>query len=265
MSIFGNPVMLGGSGGGGGGDVPLLTRAQWNALSTAQKQAYGLLAIQDANSGFNRGELVYGAAYIASLLISSVAADVLTEAFAEYFNSGDNKWGDFDIIGSVASKDGDAVRFAGAWARCGLSAVDTPVTVYCVFRQDPVQTGDLAIIGVPYAESNQQNPAFYSRNGTLMRSTYGAADTSIGLSASDNYHVLTLVCDRGTSYYYVDEVLKGNMTYSHSGSIVGLAGSVGGARKIQGLYLYAAVVNGAETGDVVVANQQNIMAHYGLS
>ena len=64
MSIYGNPVMLGGSGGGGGGDVPLLTRAQWDALSTAQKQAYGLLAIQDANSGFNRGKLVYGADYL---------------------------------------------------------------------------------------------------------------------------------------------------------------------------------------------------------
>lgn len=46
-----------------GGGVPLLTRAQWNALSTAQKKAYGLLAIQDANSGFDRGKLVYGADY----------------------------------------------------------------------------------------------------------------------------------------------------------------------------------------------------------
>lgn len=58
--------MMGGSGGGGG-DVPLLTRAQWNALSTAQKQAYGLVAIQDANSGYDRGELLYGADYIGIL------------------------------------------------------------------------------------------------------------------------------------------------------------------------------------------------------
>ena len=264
MSIYGNPVMMGGSGGGGG-DVPLLTRAQWDALSTAQKQAYGLLAIQDANSGFYRGELVYGAAYIASLLISSVAADVLTEAFSEYFTSGDNKWGAFDILDSVASKDGDAVRFAGAWARYSLSASNTPVTVYCVFRQDPVESGDLAVVGVPYAEANGQNPAFYSRNGTLMRSTYGSADTSIGISASDNYHVLTLVCDQRTSYYYADGTLKGSMGYSRSGSIVGLAGSVGGVRKIQGLYLYAAVVNGAEDSSTVITNQQNIMSHYGLS
>lgn len=48
---------MGGSGGGGG-DVPLLTRAEWNALSTAQKRSYGLVAIQDENSGFYRGPLV---------------------------------------------------------------------------------------------------------------------------------------------------------------------------------------------------------------
>lgn len=65
MSIFGNPVMIGGSGGGGGGgDVPLLTRAAWNELTTAQKQSYGLVAVQDANSGFDRGELVYGAGFV---------------------------------------------------------------------------------------------------------------------------------------------------------------------------------------------------------
>lgn len=78
MSIYGNPVMLGGSGGGGG-DVPLLTRTQWNALSTAQKQAYGLLAIQDENSGFDRGELVYGADYsLVELLQSGTAKDNIT-------------------------------------------------------------------------------------------------------------------------------------------------------------------------------------------
>ena len=51
------------SGGGGGGDIPLLTRSEWIALTTAQKQAYGLVAVQDAATGFERGKLVYGADY----------------------------------------------------------------------------------------------------------------------------------------------------------------------------------------------------------
>lgn len=48
---------------GGGGGVELLTRSEWNALSTAQKQAKGKIAIEDYTSGFHRGLLVNGADY----------------------------------------------------------------------------------------------------------------------------------------------------------------------------------------------------------
>lgn len=57
-----------------GGGIPLLTRAEWEAKSTAQKHAYGLLAIQDVNSGFDRGELVYGADYQPVELLQSGTA-----------------------------------------------------------------------------------------------------------------------------------------------------------------------------------------------
>lgn len=46
-----------------GGGVDLLTAAEWNALTTAQKQAYGLVAIEQASSGYQRGVLVNGADY----------------------------------------------------------------------------------------------------------------------------------------------------------------------------------------------------------
>lgn len=49
--------------GGGGNTVPLLTSLEWSALSTAEKQAYGLVAIQDTNSGYERGFLVNGGDY----------------------------------------------------------------------------------------------------------------------------------------------------------------------------------------------------------
>lgn len=54
------PVVVNVSGGGGG-DVPLLTRAAWNALTIAQKRAYGLVAIQDYITGYLRGSLYNGA------------------------------------------------------------------------------------------------------------------------------------------------------------------------------------------------------------
>ena len=58
MSVWGTPLAL-----GGGGGLPLLSRAEWNALTPEQKRAYGLLAIRDADSGFQQGILVDGAAY----------------------------------------------------------------------------------------------------------------------------------------------------------------------------------------------------------
>lgn len=59
--------------------VPLLTRSQWDALTTAEKQAYNLVAIQDANSGYHRGELVNGADYrTIELLQSGTAKNAVT-------------------------------------------------------------------------------------------------------------------------------------------------------------------------------------------
>lgn len=73
MSIYGNPIMLGASGGSTG--IPLLTSAEWNALSKAQKQSYGLVAVQDTNTGFDQGELYYGANYIGIVEAEMVPTD----------------------------------------------------------------------------------------------------------------------------------------------------------------------------------------------
>ncbi len=62
MSIYGNPVVLGGSGGGGSG-VELIDEATWESMTTAQKQSHGLVAVQTANTGYLRGTLVYGQDY----------------------------------------------------------------------------------------------------------------------------------------------------------------------------------------------------------
>ena len=56
------PVVVNVSSGG----VPLLTRAEWNVLTPAQKQAYGLVAIQDYITGYIRGSLYNGAEYLAA-------------------------------------------------------------------------------------------------------------------------------------------------------------------------------------------------------
>ena len=72
-----NPVVVDVENG-----VPLLTRAQWDALTTQEKQAYGLVAIQDASSGYMRGNLVNGADYMPPIpLYSNGVEDVAWEVY----------------------------------------------------------------------------------------------------------------------------------------------------------------------------------------
>lgn len=271
MSIWGNPVMLG-SSGGGGGDVPLLTRAQWDALSTAQKQAYGLLAIQDANSGFTRGELVYEADYIYTLLTASATSSILAEAMCEDYEVGIETWGNLALVGSSLMEieaDG-SVHFNGdGMSACyDLGAANTPVTNYMVFKSLS-SSGISRLISNVYSNSFGEAPGLY-RNGTNINYTYYGGDTNTGVSAVDGFHCIA-VSDAGggqASTFYVDAVKKGALVPSNTGrysefsTTLRMGGDTyGGNYDIK----YMAVVSGAEPEATVIANMQSIMAHYGIS
>ena len=80
---------------GGGPSVELMTRSDWDTLTTAQKQAKGLVAIQDANSGYVRGELVNGADYVpvGIYIPNSNSNKVTCEAFYDNFDTSTATWG----------------------------------------------------------------------------------------------------------------------------------------------------------------------------
>lgn len=261
MSIYGNPVMLGGSGGGGGGDVPLLTRAQWNALSTAQKQAYGLLAIQDENSGFDRGELVYGADYTPTLLIASASSSIYAEEWWEDYLSGD-RWGDVVLTGSGYSKEYDAVRLPiGAMGSIALPNSNYSVTAYTVINNYTPTSGDPTLFAVPYAYGAGNQPGFFVRGGVIWRTVYGS-DVSTGIS-SNSWHVLTLALnnDTKTCRYYIDGVAYSSAIYSNSGAIVSLsAATMYSQASLNADVAWVGVVNRAETEEVILANHANIMS-----
>ena len=44
--------------------VEVISQSDWDNMTTAQKQAKGLVAIQDASTGYERGVLVNGADYV---------------------------------------------------------------------------------------------------------------------------------------------------------------------------------------------------------
>lgn len=84
-----------GSISGGGGDLPTISRADWNLLTTEQKQAYDLVGIIDTDSGYVRGEIVYGQDYIdySRYLPSSNPTSIKCVAAIENFLNGSTTWG----------------------------------------------------------------------------------------------------------------------------------------------------------------------------
>lgn len=97
----------GGGGGGGGGDIELMSQSEWNALSTEEKQTYELLAIQDSDTGFDRGELVYGKDYNEKSWNFEIIHTGSTSSTASYTFQDDGKYQLFMIaINSEASTFG---------------------------------------------------------------------------------------------------------------------------------------------------------------
>lgn len=74
-----SPIVVNVSGGGGG-DIPLLSESQWNALTTQQKRSYGLVAIQDAITGYIRGKLVNGADYVGGIVQSGTGSASISDS-----------------------------------------------------------------------------------------------------------------------------------------------------------------------------------------
>lgn len=265
MSIYGNPIMLGGSGGGSG--VPLLTKAEWNALTTEEKQSYGLVAVQDANSGFDRGELYYGVDYIPTLLTSSVAADILTEDYCESYQSGQDFWGGWDITNySVATigAGGEIVFPKGTYATFDLTAANQEVTIYAVINNHTNGYWNY-IYGVPYAMSTGNGLGLCSQGGILRPTSYNY-DYTTGLSAVDTWHALAISVNQTTKKgaCFADGTKYADATIINTADKVWIASIPNNPsdRNSAVDVLYAAVVDGTETDATVIANMQNIMAHY---
>ena len=99
-----------------GGGVQVIARSDWEALTTAQKQAYGLVAIQDADSGFDRGELVCGADYVPTPVIeyfASVKVNSVNEHTYTFAASGIYQVLVVCVSGDTNSKTGFEFKYNG--------------------------------------------------------------------------------------------------------------------------------------------------------
>lgn len=265
MSIYGNPIMLGGSGGGSG--VPLMTKAEWSALTTEEKQSYGLVAVQEANTGYKRGILYYGEDYLSSLLPNSVAADILTEDFCDTYMGGQPSWGGWDITnysGATIGGDGRIVFARGTYATFDLTAANQEVTIYAVIRNHTNANWNY-IYGVPYGMSTGNGLGFANYTGILRPTSYNY-DYTTGLSSIDTWYALAISVNQSTKRgaCFADGTKYADATINNTGDKVWIAWAPGNETVRQSAVdvLYAAVVNGTEADATVIANLQNIMAYY---
>ncbi len=127
--------------------MPILTRAQWNALTTEQKQSYGYIAVQDSDSGFIRGSLYYGADYveIRKFLPASNPDDILCDAYVANFDPDKTVWGLGDnpitlqtgLLPTIDQTENAVllnILQSGKFAYVDLGAEGAQYTVYAVMR-----------------------------------------------------------------------------------------------------------------------------------
>lgn len=209
-----------------------------------------------------------------SLLINSITSNICAEALCECFTPGDRSWGHLTTVGaeSMEIQEDSSVHFNGNTmsAFYDLGDSNQKVTVYMVFKSLTSDSFTRLISNV-YSNNSGNSPGFY-RNGTNIYYTYYSGDTNTGVSAIDGYHCIACSHDRNpnTSTFFVDGVKKGTLSPSNIGRYVEFSATLkagqsqyyyGGNYNIK----YMAVVKGAESESTIIANMQNIMAHYGIN
>lgn len=275
-----SPVVVNVSGGGGG-DIPLLTRAAWQSLTEAQKQSYGLVAIQDKVSGFKRGELVNGAEYIPSWMIYS-SGDILAEAsFEDIFDA--SEWGN-NILVDGATRFGNGAVITNSLKSSTsiplsamLDTVDKSFSAYIVGKRIATNDGNRLIMSFGDENSSTANGLglLVNTSSDVTLSLWGN-DTQFSQSANqwklDDMICVALVYNYDTKLAWgyvlrstkdsVDKLSKARPTRKSSRVVVGktfpTTSTPTNDNRTNFAVAYMGVVNSADSEATVLANMVNI-------
>lgn len=246
----------------------IILRSDWNALTTAQKQAKGLVVIQDSSSGFLRGEYINGADYHDTLLQYSVYDNILEEDKSSNHESGTSVWGGLTLGGTMDNDADGAVITDGKAVSFDLSAANTSVTIYALMkRHGNTESGNRTLVGVPYTMSGGNLPNIFCNGTTVNTSVYGSDDAISGIS-STNYVLYTMAIDAVSKKvdFYANGVLKRrSVSFSNSGGhVVFGAAETDLTNAISCNIKYIGIVDGYENDNVIMNNHSVIMDEYDL-
>ena len=279
MSIIYKGVEVGVTlGGGGGSGIPLLSRADWNALSTAQKQAYGLVAVQDANSGYDRGELYNGAEYVDTIayLPNSDPANISCFARYEAFDPTQLSWGDgtAPIVFSAATsryQSEDAVYFDSKTSSkkfsIAMPSTSSDFTLYCVAKGLAYASGDVIIMGSVYTWGPTAGTLImlYHRSGTVWRTSIYGSDTDLINTGGGYVAVALRSASMKASWFAYGATARKGVSYNNHGTEFTFGSWGTGSYSTDLAVKFVGMSTVAESDADVEANLANLAAKYGLT
>lgn len=254
--------------------VEIIPRTTWNSMTTAQKQTKGLVAIQDANTGFKRGEFVNGADYIPTgyYIPYSNEANVICEAYYNNYDVTSTRWGNgstpmvFTANPTIDSQE-EAIylqgKTSGVWGSIDTGAVNNPFTAYCVAK---AISGDRLMCAVAARTSGN---AVLFNNPSSVKANIWVTEQDTGVNALTDY----VACAMNSSGQFViykpsiDDVYTVKLNPSSTGQYVvfgrsDLNTSVQFAEPTDVKVRYAAVCDVAESVETMTDNVKSLFAQF---
>lgn len=264
---------------GGGGNVPVIPQNDWDAMTTSQKQAQGLVIIQTATTGYERGMYVNGADYVESLLPYSDASHIICEASLDNFDSTQLSWGrgtnpiTLSANVDVYAQDSNAVYIPtaadGTLAYVDLGDAGKAFTAYIVMKLINPSTYT-RVLGAMASRGPSQGMLLY---GATISVSSWANDTNTGVSSSADYFVGCIRFDpTAASKGYGKVNLTSGITKAPS--TVGRYLTIGrtdidpsttNAEPANSLVKFLGVVSEAESDSVIAQNIASLMDTFGIS
>lgn len=244
----------------------IISKSDWDAMTTAQKQAKGLVAIQDSSTGFKRGDFVNGADYIDTLLTYSNYSDILEEDKSTSHVSGTDVWGNLTLSGNMSNDADGAVVTNNGGIFFDLTAANTSVTLYFLAKVISAPSSISTITAIPYSESYGNMPNMYGDGTNVYAGAYGSGTLLSGI-VSTGYHLYTVALDTTSKIatFYADGERYAQLQFSNSGDYIAIGTATKGLLTPLSLAVkYIGIVNGHEDMLTILNNQSAIMGAFGL-
>lgn len=255
----------------GGGGVTLLSKAAWDALSIAERKTYGLVAIQEAATGYLRGILVNGADF--SYLPGSNSADIKCIANWSNFNPNSLSWGEGDAPISMASactqyQSEKAVYFNALSGQnsigIDLENTTSDFTVYAVAKGLSYASGDVIVLGSIDLWTNNRMINLYHRSGSVWRSSVYGSDMDL-IDTQGNYVAVAIrSSNMQGSWFAYGATPRTDVPYTTHGTRF----TFGSRDTIYSTDLavkFIGYVAGADSNESIKTNLANLASIFGLS